>query len=194
MLSQQSFWATSARRPKCLHRWLLFLVLLCAGEQITLIWRIPASKSESNQKPIIKVNWIKLIQHDTTIPDVDLSYLFLPEVFLVGGALSLAISSWIMPIWYMWKVSSSQSCVEISTGSSNSWEPKHRSFTEWQGKSESLTSHCHLLEKFQPVYACSIYKQDIRYHKYRCIHLIIIYYYIISVHLINIYIYTLHMV
>ena len=72
------------------------------------------------------------------------------------------------------KVSSSQSCVEISTGSSNSWEPKHRSFTEWQGKSESLTSHCQLLENFQPVYACSIYKQDIRYHKYRCIHLIII--------------------
>ena len=85
MLSQQSFWATSARRPKCLHRWLLFLVLLCAGEQITLIWRIPASKSESNQNPIIKVNWIKLIQHDTTIPHVDYIILFILAWGLFGG-------------------------------------------------------------------------------------------------------------
>ena len=82
------------------------------------------------------------------------------KVLVGGNALSLAtFSSWIMPIWYTWhvyqigmiqltwKVSSSQSCVEISTGSSNSWEPKDPSLTQWQGKSESLTSHCHLLGK-----------------------------------------------
>ena len=41
-----------------------------ANEPMILIERIPPSKSESNQKPITKVNCNKLIQHDTTIPHV----------------------------------------------------------------------------------------------------------------------------